>query len=203
MSANNIPLELKQNYIDSAVSEDTLVVRRHIDNLVVSSSSSFSNVSTKSYKTKLVSKPTVEEVLFDARANIKVLTSALSMHLDDGFRRSLFEQIDLIHDPDDWDETDSPINSDTFKSFIRWYILNSPGVKPGYGLSSTGNIIAMWFNNKDKLLIEFFPYDKARWLVSKVVADDEFERASGTAKISRLLDVLAPYSPNDFFRRKE
>lgn len=81
MSTNNIPLELKQNYIDSAVSEDTLVVRRHIDNLVVSSSSSFSNVSTKSYKTKFVSKPTVEEVLFDARANIKVLTSALSMHL--------------------------------------------------------------------------------------------------------------------------
>jgi len=202
MSEKNISMEFKKGYIDSAVSKETLEVRRHIDNLVVSSSSSLSNVSAESNNTKLLLKPTIEEVLFDARADIKVLTSTLSMHLDDAFRKSLFEQVDLIHDPDDWDETDSPINSDAFKSFIRWYILNSPGVKPGYGLSSTGNIISMWFDNKDKLLIEFFPYDKARWLVSKVV-DDEFERASGTTKISRLFDVLAPYTPNEFFRQKE
>lgn len=194
-------MEFKQNYIDSAVSEETLVVRRHINNLVASSSSSLSNISAESNNTKLVVEPTMSEVLFNARADIKVLTSTLSMHLDDGFRKRLFEQIDLIHDPDDWDETDSPINIEAFRSFIRWYIFNSPDVKPGYGLSSAGNIIAMWFNNKDKLIIEFFPNDKARWLVSKIV-DDEFERASGTTKISRLFDVLAPYSPNDFFRLK-
>ena len=58
----------------------------------------------------------LEEKLFDAKANVKVMFSKVSMHFSDETRTKIFKFIDFLHDEDDWEEGDSPINSESFNT---------------------------------------------------------------------------------------
>lgn len=158
-------------------------------------------ISTKTSSRKL-SKRTIQEVLFDACADVKVMTSQVSMYLKDEMRQKLFNQIDLIHEPEDWDVDDSPVNKPSFNSFLRWFLLVSPERGPGLGLTYAGNIIAAWVENKNRLILEFLPKDKSKWSVTKYI-DGEVERSSGEANILRLPEVLSPYEVDNFFNKRD
>ena len=58
----------------------------------------------ENYETK-----TLEDRLFDATANVKILTSQVAMHLDPEWRERLFKQLDSLHDPEEWEAEDKPI----------------------------------------------------------------------------------------------
>lgn len=145
---------------------------------------------------------TLEERLFDARANVKILTSAVAMYLEREWREKLFYQIDLLHDPEEWEAEDEPINQSSFKTFLRTYLQIIPKRRPGLGLSYMGNLIAAWTTGRDRLTIEFLPDDNVRWVVTKYF-NDEPERGAGQSKISRLLQNLAPYNPECWFSQKK
>ena len=143
---------------------------------------------------------TLDERLFDARAAVKIIFSQASMHFNEALREKLFRQFDLLHDIDDWEDEDEPIRAQSFKTFLRWFYLNMPTRLPNFGLSATGQFIATWLTNenKDKLILEFFSKDRIRWFVTKHY-DDENDHSSGSTKLSRISDVLAPYHTVDWF----
>lgn len=153
--------------------------------------------------TKLVSvKVSLEETLFDALAAAKILTSKVSMHLDQALRDKLFNQIDRIHEIEDWDKADHPIKSESYRSFLKWLVVTSPLRGPGLGLTSSGNLIAAWMAGADRLILEFLKNDKVKWLVKRQHLD-EVEIGSGQTTIERMREVLAPYNPESFFKKKE
>src|SRR5690349_18683578 len=62
----------------------------------------------------------LEANLFSNRAELKVLTSQVSMHLAEKQRIDLFRQIDELLDKENWTEDDRTINSKSYKTFLRF-----------------------------------------------------------------------------------
>ncbi len=142
----------------------------------------------------------LSECLFDASASVKIALSRVSMHMERSWRDTLFHQIDLLHDVDEWEEGDKPINKDSFSAFIKGIILINPKRLPGLGLSSNGNIIAAWTNGSNRLTAEFLPNIHVKWVLSRCI-NGETERASGIIPIARLPECLAPYKPEIWFQQ--
>ena len=155
----------------------------------------------KSIQGEKIDQTKVEEALFDVCANVKIITSQVSMHLQEGWREKLFHQIDLIHDPEGWDEEDSFINIDSFKVFLSWITQIKFTRGPGIGLSPEGYLVAAWTNGNDKLTLEFLPNRKINWITT-IYIDDDPERSTGFTTVSRLNSVLSPYDPPSHFYNK-
>jgi len=140
---------------------------------------------------------TIEERLFDATANVKILTSQVAMHLDREWRERLFQQLDSLHDPEEWEPDDRPIQQSSFATFLKAICQIRPTVRPGLGLSHGGQLLAAWTSGKNRLTIEFLPNDRVRWVVSRYPEGD-LEQVAGQGAVSRLLDSLSPYSPEEW-----
>lgn len=136
--------------------------------------------------------------LYDALARAKVLTSAVAMHLDRTWRIKLFRQLDALHDIEEWEQGDVPVQEASFATFLRTIIALNPDRRPGLGLTATGCLLGAWTTGKDRLTLEFLPNSHVRWLVS---CHDEVqvERAAGETSVARLSAVLEPYRPSRWF----
>lgn len=141
------------------------------------------------------------EHIFNATAEIKILTSQVAMHLDASTKSKLFAQIDSLHDYDDWDPDDKPIQKDSFRSLLRTMLFIKPQRHPGIGLSHNGNVVAVWLYGDSKLSAEFLGNDQIKWIVKLVTEDNEIERVAGTTKIARFIECLKPYNPDIFFKK--
>jgi len=143
----------------------------------------------------------IEERLFDARAAVKILTSQVSMHIKPELREKLFRQIDMMHDPDEWEPDDIPIIESSFKAFLSGLLQINPERGPGLGLTYNGNLIASWRTGRDRLIIEFMP-NKVKWVITRFI-DGELEQFVGHVLVNRLLNSLASYNPEQWFSKKE
>jgi len=172
----------------AALSEDTRTMERRISDLRIPPSPAM-----------LVSAGRrLEERLFDATANVKILTSQIAMHLDREWRNRLFRQLDSLHDPKDWEPDDEPVKQASFATFLKAIIQIKPRRRPGLGLSQLGHLIAAWTNETNRLTVEFLPNDRVRWVIGRI-GDDEPEHIAGQTKVSRLSEVLQPYDPQAWF----
>lgn len=147
---------------------------------------------------------TVEEELFDARAEAKILYSEVSMHFGLELRERLFDQIDRLHDPDDWEDGDTPIQQKSLKTFLRWFYLNEPEKLPSFGLSDTGYFVASWLSNdnKDRLVLEFLSNDRIKWFVTKFF-QNEADHSAGVTDLSRISSSLNPYEIQNWLSKSK
>jgi hypothetical protein len=136
--------------------------------------------------------------LSQATAQAKLWTSQVSMRLAPEDRLRFFRQLDRLHEEDEWLEGSKPLDLDSYKSFIRAYVSRSVAGKPALSLTPDGCVAAIWEANGSKLVIEFLPQDRARYLVSQVL-NSESERAAGEASIARLPALLSPFSASAWF----
>ena len=148
-----------------------------------------------------IDKPLAER-LFDALADVKILTSQVAMHLDRDWRARLFQQLDSLHDPAEWEEGDEPIQHSSFATFLKAMLSINPARRPGLGLSHAGHLVAAWTTGQDRLTIEFLSGDRIRWVLSRRY-DDETERFAGDMAVARLADGLAPYHPQHWFEHAD
>jgi hypothetical protein len=140
----------------------------------------------------------LQERLFDALANVKILTSQIAMHLNQQWRSRLFEQLDSLHDPDEWEENDQPIQQASFATFLKPILSIAPQRRPGLGLSSAGHLIAAWTDDQgNRLTIEFLPA-RIRWVLSRRYGD-EVERFAADTTVDRFAVSLATYNPQNWF----
>jgi hypothetical protein len=142
----------------------------------------------------------LETRLFDALAAVKILTAQVAMHLDGEWRRKLFEQLDSLHDPEEWESGDEPISQSSFATFLKAILSIRPERRPGLGLSHSGNLIAAWTTRRDRLTIEFLPNDRVRWVLGRYHdTEDEPARYAGHTHVSELVEGLSPHHPEHWF----
>jgi len=143
----------------------------------------------------------LEEKLFDARANVKILLSQVSMHFEKQLREQVFRQVDILHDIDGWEIDDATIQLSSLTTFLRWYYTIQPKVFPSFGMSSTGHLVASWLknDNKDRLILEFLSNDKMKWFVTKWFGD-ESDHSAGMTNITRSAAVLSLFDPSEWFK---
>jgi hypothetical protein len=137
--------------------------------------------------------------VFNALAEAKILTSRVAMHIDREVRNRFFRQLDSLHDIDEWEEGDKPVNQSSFQTFLKAILSIRPEQPPGLGMSHTGNLIAAWMTARDRLTIEFLPNDRVRWVLARYRDDEEPARFAGQTKVSELIEGLAPHRPEHWF----
>lgn len=140
----------------------------------------------------------VQERLFDALTAVKIMTSWVAMHMDGEWRGKLFHQLDSLHDPEEWEEGDQPVQQSSFATFLKAMLSIKPKRRPGLGLSHAGHLIAAWTTGDDRLTIEFLPNDHVRWVLSRRY-DHDTERFAGDTGVARLAEGLASYHPEHWF----
>jgi hypothetical protein len=141
----------------------------------------------------------LENRVFEALAGAKILTSRVAMHLEREIRDRLFRQLDSLHETDQWEEGDQPLDQSSFQTFLKAILTIRPERRPGLGLSHTGNLIAAWTTGRDRLTIEFLPNDRVSWVLVRYDGDDEPARYAGQTSVSDLLEGLAPHRPERWF----
>lgn len=138
------------------------------------------------------------ELLANAVAEAKRWTSEVAMRLSPDTRRLIFRQLDRLHDPDEWFDGDRPMNLASYKSFVRAILSKDISGRPAFALSSAGILSAIWLNASARLIIEFFPDDRVRYLVTRPLGDGT-ERAAGETRTSRITEVLHPFDSGAWF----
>jgi len=178
--------------LESALSNETNIIAKWLDQLRRPSPTAFVG-QTEGHA--------LESRVFDALARAKILTSQVAMHLEQEFRDNLFRQFDSLHETDEWEEDDEPLDQSSFQTFLKVILTIKPERHPGLGLANTGNLIAAWTTGRDRLTIEFLPDDQVRWVLSRYY-DDEPVRIAGQMGVSRLVEELTPYQPDRWFCRE-
>ena len=140
----------------------------------------------------------LEEKLFDATAGVKVMTSQVAMYLDSQWRSKLFNQIDFLHDVDEWEQGDEPLQSESFATFLKAICELKPKKRPGLGLTPSGQLIAAWTVGSSRLTIEFLGNGRVKWVISRII-DDEIEHYVGDTTVNRLATGLEPHHTEEWF----
>lgn len=164
--------------------------------------SSPSPASLRSEVPTVPNKRPIQDQLFNALADVKILTSQVAMHLDGQWRSRLFRQLDSLHDLAEWESGDQPIQQSSFSTFLKAMLRIDPERRPGLGLSNTGHLIAAWTTGQDRLTIEFLPRERIRWVLSRHYGGD-IERFAGETGVARLAEGLAGHHPEHWFAHAE
>src|SRR5690606_37539004 len=59
------------------------------------------------------------EQLYNAKAACKIKISEISMYLSNDLRSRFFTQIDNLMDPENWEEDDEPITTESFTTLLK------------------------------------------------------------------------------------
>jgi hypothetical protein len=155
-------------------------------------------------RTEELEDPSTEERVLCNRAELKIIASIYALqHIESKVRTQLFNQIDWLLSPENWEDEDKLANKDSFKTLIKFILNFHPTEAPYLGLSSEGNLLAEWRQESNKLSLECLPQEKTKWFVSCTI-DGEGERASGEApSLRRLLNLLEPYKKVGWFNESE
>ena len=140
----------------------------------------------------------LEEKLFDATSGVKVMTSQVAMYLDSQWRSKLFNQIDSLHDVDEWEQGDEPLQRESFATFLKAICELKPKKRPGLGLTPSGQLIAAWTVGSSRLTIEFLGNGRVKWVISRMI-DDEIEHYVGDTTVNRLAAGLGPHHTEEWF----
>ncbi len=107
----------------------------------------------------------LEATLFKNRADLKLLTSQVAMHLSTIERSSLFSAIDRLLNITEWEDESSQIDEESFRSFLRFTIYARPRNIPNLGVSPDGAVLAGWHADGKSVHVEFLPADQCMALV--------------------------------------
>lgn len=141
-----------------------------------------------------------EEKLYSALSAMKIFTSQVAMHMDRSWRDTLFGQLDRLHDPAQWDESDDPVEIASFRTFLRLMFLLKPNRHPGLALANNGHLLAHWISNKDRLTIECLRDDKVKIVFTRWFGDEP-DRGAILTNIDRVHSFLASYDPSCWFAK--
>jgi hypothetical protein len=120
----------------------------------------------------------LETILFKNRADLKVITSKVAMHLTNEQRHSIFSAIDRLLSVTEWEDESSEIDEKSFQSFLRFTIYARPRNLPNLGVSPDGALLAGWHADGKSIHVEFLPEDQCMALV-------RLQSARGPERIAR------------------
>lgn len=105
----------------------------------------------------------LEELIFNSLSAVKRLTALASPHLDAEWRKDLFAQLDLLHDIDEWQQHNRPVNLESYSAFLFGLMRLRPKRRPSIGIDLAGNITAIWFKAHEQAACLFYPSGAIDW----------------------------------------
>ena len=141
----------------------------------------------------------VSEQLSLKLTSMRSMVSVVSMYLDTSWRSSLLQRLSDLLDPSEWDPDDFPPSERSFSTFLRMIIYLHPSRRPGVGLAASGNFVAAWSREDDRVVIECLDADELRWVIFRQLGEDRVSGA-GRAPIHKIPDLIAPYEPEELFK---
>jgi len=140
----------------------------------------------------------VTDQLHRKLSTLKQMTAKVAMHLDSTWRAILFQALERLLDPEDWDRDFAMPSEQSFSTFLRMIIFLHPTKRPGLGLSPSGHFLAAWRSGEDRIVVECLASDEVRWVLSRTI-DGDRESGAGKVQIHRIPDVTEPYDPEPLF----
>ncbi|HVC52860.1 MAG TPA: hypothetical protein VND87_12645 [Stellaceae bacterium] len=131
----------------------------------------------------------LESDLFKNRAELKLLTSKVAMHLSFEQRQSLFLSIDRLLAAEEWEDESYEIDLESFQSFLRFVIHAKIEHMPNIGVGPGGTVLAGWHAKSKSVHAEFFPADHCMLMI-KLQSDRGLERFAWRGHVARLRDVV-------------
>ena len=138
------------------------------------------------------------EQLFDVSAASKTSVNQLAMHFGRDWQHKLFRQLDAVLDAEEWDSADRPLTPSSFATFLHILISLRGKRRPGIGISSTGDIVAMWTVGDNRLTFQCHAEDWVTWIVS-YVSDDDTHTAAGRTTLPHLFAAIGAFNPEQWF----
>ncbi len=110
---------------------------------------------------KYAAPTSLEDMLFDNAADLKITLSQIVMHLEPIWRTVIFGQLDSLLDYENWQDDSAFIQKSSFRTFLRFIIFAGPTRLPSLGVSQEGKILAAWSHHDQRMAVEFFEDDQA------------------------------------------
>ena len=110
-----------------------------------------------------------KEAIFNNKAELKISTSLIAMHLKPETKDSLFRQLDELLDEDEINEEDCLISIESFKSFLGFLGKYSNMKTPALNVTNSGNIASSWFEKDEKISVEYFESNNSRAVTSVLI----------------------------------
>jgi hypothetical protein len=104
----------------------------------------------------------IEDKLFNNSAEAKIDFSNYARHLSNAWRNAIFEDIDRLLSPEDWDEESAFIDKASFRTFLRFLTHTPPAAMPVLGLNHDGTVLGAWIKHNCKLTVSFLRKDQAK-----------------------------------------
>lgn len=130
---------------------------------------------------------------------IQRFISGNSMHLPKGFAVGLNGQFANMMADDAWEDDDALPSMHSLKAFLLMLISTKAAQRPGIGTNGRGSITAFWRDGENRLTIDCLPSGNTRWVLTRVNAKGEIERAAAECQPHRLREVLNAYRPEVWF----
>jgi hypothetical protein len=130
---------------------------------------------------------------------IQQFISSNSMHLPRGFAVGLNGQFANMMAEDAWEDEDALPSMRSLMAFLLMLISTKAVQRPGIGTNGRGSISAFWRAGENRLTIDCLPSGNTRWVLTRVNAGGEIERAAAECQPERLCEVLNPFRPEVWF----
>lgn len=128
--------------------------------------------------------------LFRNRAELKLLTSQIAMHLASGERNKIFRALDRLLAIEHWDGDSSLVDAKAFRSFLRFMIYSRPKKFANLGVGATGTVLAAWRRSRERVVhVEFFPDDECLAIITARF-DRGLETLVREGNVARLREAL-------------
>lgn len=118
-----------------------------------------------------------------------VLLRSYWMHMSDVLRTGLLKQTNAVLDLDDWEDDDCNASLDSYKTLLRSIVELQPNRRPALGLSDRGNFLAAWHREASKVVIEFLPNDRMKWMIAQAEGADT-DRAAGQTNVAQIRMIM-------------
>lgn len=130
---------------------------------------------------------------------IRRFISSTSMHLPKGFAVGLNGQFANMMADDAWEDDDALPSLQSLSAFLLMLISTKATQRPGIGTNGRGSITAFWRDGENRLTIDCLPSGNTRWVLTRMNAKGEIERAAAECQPHRLREVLKAYEPEVWF----
>jgi hypothetical protein len=142
----------------------------------------------------------LEAELFENKAEVKLLTSQVAMHLTAGQRNALFAAIDRLLNIENWEDESSKIDQQSYRSFLRCIIYAHPRKAPNMGVGPDGTVLAAWHSEENSVQVEFSPGDQCVALIRSHSVRGP-ERFAWRGHVARFRDIIENNGATDCIDR--
>lgn len=125
--------------------------------------------------------------------------SNVSMHFSVAIQESLTKQLKEMLNEENWDSEDTLPLRASFVTLLRFLSVAKIHRPPSIGSNGAGSITASWFDGRDRLTLDCLDRDRVLFVLSRVAADGQTERAAGETRVTLIMEKLMPYNPGIWF----